>query len=356
MTGAGPSSTPCESACAPCQSASLRRRQPMPIRHPLPGLKSRNLTATSRRARTASRTVHSGSAAAVSSWTRVLDRRKQRARELLAVRGAARAALLAQLDGAGRQSIEDTQRRLNAVYDRFVFRFGPLNAAPNATIMGSDPDAFFLRALECWDTAAQQRHQTGRPVTEAAARERLKMPLFREIVVRQAQPATSTRSPKDAFLLVLNERGTLDFARMAELLGPGTTPESVCDTLVVDGLIFEDPEAGWQTADAYLSGNVKRKLAIAERAALAESRFQGNVEALRLVIPADITPGQNDVRLGTHWIPATDVNDFLREVLHAEEPRWSRSGGHFVHYVALSRAEAPDPVYLHCEHAHDVSE
>jgi N12 class adenine-specific DNA methylase len=257
-----------------------------------------------------------------------------RLRELLAVRDAARGALRAQLDGAGRQAIEDTQRRLNVVYDRFVFRFGPLNSAPNTAVMGSDPDAFFLRALECWDTEAQQRHKTGRPVSEATARERLKMPLFRDIVVRQARPATSARSPKDAFLLVLNERGTLDFARIAELLGPGTTPDSVRDTLAAEGLIFEDPQAGWQTADAYLSGNVKRKLAVAEKAALAESRFQCNVEALRLVIPADIPPGQIEVRLGTHWIPATDVNDFLREVLHAEEPRWSRSGGQFVRYVA----------------------
>jgi hypothetical protein len=173
-------------------------------------------------------------------------------------------------------------------------------------------------------------------------------------VVRQARPATSARSPKDAFLLVLNEGGTLDFARMAVLLGPGTTPDSVRDTLAAEGLIFEDPHARWQTADAYLSGNVKRKLAVAEKAALAESRFQCNVEALRLVIPANIPPGQIEVRLGTHWIPATDVNDFLREVLHAEEPRWSSSGGQFVRYVALSRAEAPDPVYRPCEYVDDV--
>jgi N12 class adenine-specific DNA methylase len=132
----------------------------------------------------------------------------------------------------------------------------------------------------------------------------------------------------------LNERGTLDFARMAELLGPGTTPESVRDSLVAEGLVFENPEAGFETADAYLSGNVKRKLAVAEQAALAEARFGRNVDALRAVIPADIPPGQIEVRLGTHWIPATDLNDFLREVLHAEEPRWSRAGGQFVRYVA----------------------
>jgi N12 class adenine-specific DNA methylase len=169
-------------------------------------------------------------------------------------------------------------------------------------------------------------------------------------VVRQTKPPTSARSPRDAFLLVLNERGTLDFARMAELLGPGTTPESVRGTLAVDGLIFEDPQEGWQTADAHLSGNVKRKLAIAEKAAQAESRFQCNVDCLRLVIPADIPPGQIEVRLGTHWIPATDVNDFLRDVLHAEEPRWSRSVGRFLRYGILSRAEPPDPVSARCEH------
>ncbi len=257
-----------------------------------------------------------------------------RVRELLALRDAARAALRLQLDNAGESAILEGQQRLNAVYDGFVFRFGPVNAAANAGALGNDPSAFFLRALERWDTEAQQRHRTGRPVTDASARERLKMPLFHEIVVRQARPAMSACSPRDALLLVLNERGTLDFARMAELLGSGATPDSVRDSLAADGLIFEDPEAWWETADAYLSGNVKRKLAVVEKAALAEARFARNVDALRLVIPADIPPGQIEVRLGTHWIPAADVNRFLREALHAEEPPWSRDRGQFVRYVA----------------------
>jgi N12 class adenine-specific DNA methylase len=299
---------------------------------------------TRKRERTPSWTAQSGSAENGELVDAGLSAAQAtRLKELLAVRDAARAALGAQLEGAPQHTIEVTQRRLNTVYDRFVFRFGPLNAPANAAVMGTDPDAFFLRALERWDTEAQQRHRTGRPVADSAARERLKMPLFREIVVRLARPATSARSPKDAFLLVLNERGSLDFARMAELLGGCMTADVVRDTLVADGLIFEDPENAWQTADAYLSGNVKRKLAVAEKAALAEIRFEHNVDALRRVIPPDIPPGQIEVRLGTHWIPAADVNDLLREVLHAEEPRWSRSAGQFVRYVALSRPEASGP-------------
>jgi N12 class adenine-specific DNA methylase len=121
---------------------------------------------------------------------------------------------------------------------------------------------------------------------------------------------------------------------MAELLGAGSSQDNVRDALAGDGLIFDDPEGGWQTADAYLSGNVKHKLATAQRAAVAEPRFQPNVEALQLVIPADIPPGQIEVRLGTHWIPPADVNQFLAEVLDAEEPRWSRSGKQFFNYVA----------------------
>jgi hypothetical protein len=87
------------------------------------------------------------------------------------------------------------------------------------------------------------------------------------------------------------------------------------------GSFFDDPEGGWQTADDYLSGNVKRKLQAAIKAALAELRFQTNVEALQLVIPPDIPPGQIEVRLGTHWIPSADVNQFLTQVLDAEAPR-----------------------------------
>jgi hypothetical protein len=93
------------------------------------------------------------------------------------------------------------------VYDQFVFRYGPLNAHANVAAMGINPDAFFLRALERWDTESQQRHKTGRPVTEASARQRLKMPLFHEIVVRQAGPALSARSVRDAHLITLNECG-----------------------------------------------------------------------------------------------------------------------------------------------------
>jgi hypothetical protein len=96
-----------------------------------------------------------------------------------------------ELDGATPQVIQESQRRLNAVYDQFVFRYGPLNAPANVGAMGINPDAFFVRALERWDAESRQRHKTGRPVTEASARQRLKMPLFHEIVVRQARPALS---------------------------------------------------------------------------------------------------------------------------------------------------------------------
>jgi hypothetical protein len=77
--------------------------------------------------------------------------------------------------------------------------------------MGAVPDAFFLRALERWDSEAEQRHRTGRPVAEVAARQRLKMPLFREIVVRQARPALSARSVRDTYLITLNVCGGLNF-------------------------------------------------------------------------------------------------------------------------------------------------
>src|SRR5437868_917659 len=93
-----------------------------------------------------------------------------RIRSMLAVRDSARAALRAQLDSAAPHIIEETQRRLNSVYDQFVRRFGPLNASANVAAIGADPDAFFLRALERWDTEAQQHHRTGRPVMDGAAR------------------------------------------------------------------------------------------------------------------------------------------------------------------------------------------
>jgi hypothetical protein len=119
-----------------------------------------------------------------------------RVRALLVVRDAARVALRAQLDGAGQPTIERSQARLNAVYDQCVSRFGPLNAQANMAAMGADPDAFFLRALERWDTDTRQRHKAGRPVSEAAARERLKMPIFfmRSSCAGRGQPRPPDRS------------------------------------------------------------------------------------------------------------------------------------------------------------------
>jgi N12 class adenine-specific DNA methylase len=168
---------------------------------------------------------------------------------------------------------------------------------PNLVKFREDPDAMLVMSLEDYDE-----------VTGKAA----KAAILKKDVVGKTPPITHVQSAEEGLLVALNQRGTVDLPFIATLYGK---PEEQVVTELGD-LIFLDPESEtWQTADAYLSGNVRAKLAAAERAGPEYAR---NAEALRGVQPEDVLPGDIDANLGAPWIPADDIQAFAAELFRVE--------------------------------------
>ncbi len=220
-----------------------------------------------------------------------------RIRGLIRVREAVRLCLRSQLDGSADAQILDARNQLNLAYDRFVSRFGPVNARANTAAFRGDPDLPLLLSLEHYDEE-----------TKRAA----KAAVFRERTVQRRPPVESVASPKEALLVSLNERGRVDLDLMAGLLGRPVA-EFLPD---LKGLVFRNPQSNqWETDDQYLSGNVREKLAAAEAAAVVDPAFGVNVEALKSVQPADLSAPEIDVRLGASWLPPEDAQQFVHELL-----------------------------------------
>lgn len=226
----------------------------------------------------------------------------QRARitGLCAIRDHARALLDAQLTLDGDEGLGHLRSMLSGSYDAYVRRFGCLSTRANALAFRRDPDYPLLLSLEHYD----EESDTAR-----------KAALFTQRTLRRVSAPASVRDPIEALATSVQWRGRVDPAYMAQLL---SAPEDeVLATLSEAGQIFHDPaDAAWRTADEYLSGNVKEKLKQAE---LSGKAFRRNVEALKGVQPEDLPPASIEPRLGAVWIPAGDVEAFIREVLEMKD-------------------------------------
>jgi len=222
---------------------------------------------------------------------------RARIRGLIPVRDAVRDCLHSQLDGSPEERVVENRQQLNFAYDRFVGRFGPVNGRANQRAFDGDPDLPLLLSLEHYNDETKV-------ATKAA--------IFRERTIQHRQPVASAASPKEALLVTLNERGCVDLDHMAGLLA--RPAEDFLPDL--KGLVFLNPQTRqWETDDQYLSGNVREKLAVAEAAAITDSAFAPNVEALESVQPADLAASEIDVRLGASWLPREDVERFVHDLL-----------------------------------------
>jgi N12 class adenine-specific DNA methylase len=230
---------------------------------------------------------------------------------LVGLRDLARRVLQSQNEGWPETHREESRRQLNWAYQRFDSLYGPINKTtfsetaegtvirrmPNLVKFREDPDAMLVMSLEDYDE-----------VTGKAA----KAAIMTKDVVGKTPPVTHVRSAEEGLLVSLNQRGSVDLAFIATLY---SKPEDQVIAELGD-LIFQDTESkAWQTADAYLSGNVRAKLAAAERADPAYAR---NVEALRRVQPEDVLPGDIDANLGAPWIPESDIQAFAAALFHVE--------------------------------------
>jgi N12 class adenine-specific DNA methylase len=226
---------------------------------------------------------------------------------LVGLRDLARRVLQSQNEGWPEQHRQDARRKLNGAYDRFVAAYGPINKTtfsessdggvirrmPNLVKFREDPDAMIVMALEDYDE-----------VTGKAA----KAPILLRDVVGKSPPITTVASAEEGLLVSLDRKGEVNIGFMAGLYGKPAT--SVIDEL--GDLIYQDPVSkNWQTADEYLSGNVRDKLSAAEAAGPAYSH---NADALRRVLPEDVLPGDIDANLGAPWIPEKDIKAFAEEL------------------------------------------
>jgi N12 class adenine-specific DNA methylase len=216
---------------------------------------------------------------------------------MLQVRDAVREVFRTQLADAPEESIVKARRHLNQTYDFFVSRFGPLNARENVKALAGDPDLPLLVSLEEFD-----------PQTKRAT----KTAIFNRRTLERYRPVERVETATEALLVSLNETGQVSWPRMESLTGRSAS--ELQDEL--GSLVYRNPEGGaWETADRYLSGNVRVKLAVAQASEQIDPAYRRNVDALRAVQPKDLEPGEIEARLGSSWIPPSDIRDFVTELL-----------------------------------------
>ena len=216
--------------------------------------------------------------------------------------------------------IKATQERLNAAYDAFTAKYGLLNDRKNGRLFEQDSSYYLLCSLENLDEQGQLKSKAA---------------MFTKRTIRPERTVTSVDTPSEALAVSIGEHGKVDLPYMAELLGtPGDYGRI---TTELSGVIFKDPaadptdpEAGWQMADEYLSGDVRAKLQMAQFAAETNPEFAVNVDALTKAQPRELEASEIDVRLGATWLDPDIIQKFMTETFqipyylrHAVKVRYS---------------------------------
>ena len=225
-----------------------------------------------------------------------------------------------QLNDYPDEDIKATQEHLNAAYDAFTAKYGLLNDRKNGRLFEQDSSYYLLCSLENLDEQGQLKSKAA---------------MFTKRTIRPERTVTSVDTPSEALAVSIGERGKVDLPYMAELLGtPGDYGRI---TTELSGVIFKDPaadptdpEAGWQMADEYLSGDVRAKLRMAQFAAETNPEFVVNVDALTKAQPRELEASEIDVRLGATWLNPDIIQKFMTETFqipyylrHAVKVRYS---------------------------------
>ena len=225
-----------------------------------------------------------------------------------------------QLNDFPDEDIKETQAKLNAAYDAFAAKYGLLNDRKNGRLFEQDSSYYLLCSLENLDEQGQLKSKAA---------------MFTKRTIRPERTVTSVDTPSEALAVSIGEHGKVDLPYMAELLG--TPGEYGRITTELSGVIFKDPaadptdpEAGWQMADEYLSGDVRAKLRMAQFAAETNPEFVVNVDALTKAQPRELEASEIDVRLGATWLNSDIIQKFMTETFqipyylrHAVKVRYS---------------------------------
>ena len=231
------------------------------------------------------------------------DTAKARVTGMVELRQIVNQLIQEQLDDYPDSAVQETQARLNAAYDAFTAKHGLLNDRRNARLFEQDSSYYLLCSLENLDENKQLKS---------------KADMFTKRTIRPERTVTSVDTPSEALAVSMGEHGRVDLPYMAELLG--TPGEYDRITTELSGVIFKDPsadstdpEAGWQMADEYLSGDVRAKLRIAQLAAETNPEFAVNVDALTKAQPKELEASEIDVRLGATWLAPEIIQKFMQE-------------------------------------------
>ena len=231
------------------------------------------------------------------------DNAKGRVAGMVELRQIVNELIQQQLNDFPDEDIKASQAKLNAAYDAFAAKYGLINDKKNARLFDDDSSYYLLCSLENLDENKNLKS---------------KADMFTKRTIRPERVVTSVDTPSEALAVSIGEHGKVDLPYMAELLGTPGNYERI--TTELSGVIFkdpaadaDDPEAGWQTADEYLSGNVRDKLRMAQLAAESHPEFKVNVDALTKAQPKDLEASEIDVRLGATWLAPSIVQQFMME-------------------------------------------
>lgn len=246
------------------------------------------------------------------------DKVLERIKGMDAIRTATRYLIDIQMSGCSEQELRQAQEKLNTVYDQFTKKYGYITAKGNARAFRDDGDYPLLCSLEMVDEDGVVS----------------KADMFTRQTIKAKQTVDHVETAVEALNVSVNEFNGVNIAFMLSIYQPNLTAELSRAKLIeeLNGLIFlnpmeyneHDPDHGWETADEYLSGNVRDKLRLANAVVKEHPElFADNVTALEQVQPKDLDASEIDVRIGTTWIEPEDYEAFIFE-LH-DTPRRSRA-------------------------------
>ena len=215
---------------------------------------------------------------------------------MIALRETTQKLLDCQLHDGTDAEVELLQGKLKDQYKRFTAQYGLINSTANKRAFRQDSSYCLLASLEILDEDKNLKRLAD---------------IFTKRTIRKPEPVTSVDTPSEALALSIGEKAKVDVPFMAELCGK--TEQEVTEELA--GVIFRNPVTqAWVTADEYLSGNVREKLATAETFAANHPEYQVNVEYLKRVQPKDLNASEIEVRLGANWIKTEYITDFMERV------------------------------------------
>ena len=224
---------------------------------------------------------------------------ENRIKGLIQIRDCVRKLIEYQTEDYPEEMIRTEQENLNRLYDVYTAKYGLINSRGNYLAFASDESYFLLCSLEVLDDEGNFKR---------------KADMFTKRTIKPHREVTSVETASEALALSIGEKARVDLPYMEQLTGK-MQAELVQD---LQGVIFKVPNCepvSYVAADEYLSGNVRNKLTVAELAAKNDPELAVNVEALKKVIPKDLSAAEISVRLGATWIPQEDIQRFVMELL-----------------------------------------